>query len=96
HARRWDDAVNGILLASGGGALGVRLGIPPAEPDVQMVLSNDFGTDFDAEPAPEVQPQEFAQEPSPRTLQSAVGLVWRAVVLWMVLLAMLSLAVWLG
>ena len=96
HARRWDDAVNGILLASGGGALGVRLGIPPAEPDVQMVLSNDFGTDFDAEAAPEVQPQEFAQEPSPRTLQSAVGLVWRAVVLWMVLLAMLSLAVWLG
>ncbi len=25
HARKWNDAVNGILLASGGGALGVRL-----------------------------------------------------------------------
>jgi adenosylcobinamide-phosphate synthase len=96
HARRWNDAINGVLLASGGGALGVRLGIPPAEPDAQRVLGNDFGTDFDAEPVFEAQPQEFSQEPTARTLQSAVGLVWRAVVLWMVLLAMLSLAIWLG
>ena len=39
---------------------------------------------------------EVGQEPTVRTLQSAVGLVWRAVVLWMLLLAMLSIAVWLG
>jgi adenosylcobinamide-phosphate synthase len=31
-----------------------------------------------------------------RTLQSAVGLVWRAVILWMLLLAMISLALWVG
>jgi adenosylcobinamide-phosphate synthase len=39
---------------------------------------------------------EVGQEANVRTLQSAVGLVWRAVVLWMLLLAMLSVAVWLG
>jgi adenosylcobinamide-phosphate synthase len=33
---------------------------------------------------------------TPRTLQSAVGLVWRAVILWMILLLMLTIAVWLG
>ena len=41
-------------------------------------------------------PMEVGQEPNVRTLQSDVGLVWRAVVLWMLLLAMLSIAVWLG
>jgi adenosylcobinamide-phosphate synthase len=29
-------------------------------------------------------------------VQSAVGLVWRAVVLWMILLLMLTIAVWLA
>ncbi|MNN51400.1 CobD/CbiB family protein [compost metagenome] len=45
---------------------------------------------------PEPSAPEFGAEPSVRTLQSAVGLVWRAVVLWMLLLAMLSLALWVG
>ncbi len=41
-------------------------------------------------------PPEFGSDPGVRTLQSAVGLVWRAVVLWMILLAMISLALWVG
>ena len=36
------------------------------------------------------------EEPSGRSLQSTVGLVWRALLLWMMLLLLLSGAVWLG
>ena len=35
-------------------------------------------------------------DPTVRGLQSTVGLVWRALLLWMLLLLLLSLAVWLG
>lgn len=86
RAAKWSDEVNGILLAAGGGALGVRLGTPIPQRD-----SADSLADEDA-----AYPMEVGQEPNVRTLQSAVGLVWRAVVLWMLLLAMLSIAVWLG
>lgn len=34
-------------------------------------------------------------EPEPRTLRSVVGLVWRALVLWLILLLLLTLAAWL-
>jgi adenosylcobinamide-phosphate synthase len=36
------------------------------------------------------------EEPGVRALQSTVGLVWRALLLWMMLLLLLSGAVWLG
>jgi adenosylcobinamide-phosphate synthase len=42
---------------------------------------------------PDVLPGE---EPNVRALQSTVGLVWRALLLWMMLLLLLSGAVWLG
>ena len=35
-------------------------------------------------------------EPGPESLRSAVGLVWRSVVLWISLFAMLNAANWLG
>ncbi|WP_439891729.1 CobD/CbiB family protein [Ralstonia sp. 25C] len=86
RAAKWSDEVNGILLAAGGGALGVRLGTPIAQRDSAESIADEDGA----------YPMEVGQEPNVRTLQSAVGLVWRAVVLWMLLLAMLSIAVWLG
>ena len=73
-------------LAAGGGALGVRLGTPIPERDSAESIVDEDGA----------YPMEVGQEANVRTLQSAVGLVWRAVVLWMLLLAMLSVAVWLG
>jgi adenosylcobinamide-phosphate synthase len=90
-AHRWADRSRGIILAAGGGAMGVRLGTPdenapkglPA--DAAMVDSSDLDSD--------VMPGE---EPSTRALQSTVGLVWRALLLWMMLLLLLSGAVWLG
>jgi hypothetical protein len=41
-------------------------------------------------------PLSVGDDCTPRTLQSAVGLVWRAVILWMILLLMLTIAVWLA
>ncbi|MEX3612169.1 MAG: CobD/CbiB family protein [Burkholderia sp.] len=83
HTRQWPDSNDGVLLASGSGALGARLAGPLAEPSSVDALSvGNSG------------PLSVGDDCTPRTLQSAVGLVWRAVVLWMILLLMLTLAVW--
>ncbi|CAH2775529.1 MAG: Similar to cobalamin biosynthesis protein CbiB [uncultured Caballeronia sp.] len=81
HARQWPGANEGVLLAAGSGALGARL----AEPlSVEALAVGDAS------------PLSVGDDCAPRTLQSAVGLVWRAVILWMLLLLMLSIAVWLA
>lgn len=90
-AHRWHDEAIGIILSAGGGALGLRLGtamesainVPPADAATIDILSAE----------PESPPGE---EANVRALQSAIGLVWRALLLWMLLLLLLSLAVWLG
>jgi adenosylcobinamide-phosphate synthase len=69
----------GVLLASSGGALGVELGGPIA------TLSGE----------PEERPALGLGEPAEiELLPSAVGLVWRALVLWLVLTLLLTLANW--
>ncbi|MEO6566305.1 MAG: CobD/CbiB family protein [Casimicrobiaceae bacterium] len=67
----------GILLAAGGGALGVQLGGP---------LPTLGG---DPDPRPEV---GIGDPVEPDVLPSAVGLVWRALVLWLLLILLLTLA----
>ena len=69
----------GILLATGGGALGVQLGGPLP------------GIDGQPDPRPQVGVGDAVE---PEVLPSAVGLVWRALVLWLVLVLLLSLANW--
>lgn len=90
-ADRWTDESRGIILAAGGGAMGVRLGTP--NENAPQLLPADAAvvdlTDSEAEVLP-------GAEPSVRALQSTVGLVWRALLLWMLLLLLLSSAVWLG
>jgi adenosylcobinamide-phosphate synthase len=90
-ADRWADESVGIILAAGGGAMGVRLGTP-AE-NAPQLLPVDAATVDLSESEAEVLPGE---EPNVRALQSTVGLVWRALLLWMLLLLLLSSAVWLG
>lgn len=90
-ADRWSDEAKGIILAAGGGAMGVRLGSP--NETASKVLPADAATVDSGESEAEVLPGE---EPSVRALQSTVGLVWRALLLWMMLLLLLSGAVWLG
>lgn len=89
-ARRWSDAATGIILAAGGGAMGVRLGTP-AEHAAQLP-SIDISV-IDGSPDIEELPGEA---PSLRALQSTVGLIWRAMLLWILLLLMVSVANWLG
>ncbi|MGN6388343.1 MAG: CobD/CbiB family protein [Burkholderiaceae bacterium] len=90
-ARRWRNETTGIILSAGGGAMGIRLGTPaevatpvlPADASTvdSIVIENDSPP---------------GDEPTPRALHSTVGLVWRALLLWMFLLLLLSVAVWLG
>ncbi|GAB3463541.1 CobD/CbiB family protein [Massilia terrae] len=90
-ASRWDDESKGIILAAGGGAMGVRLGTP-AENAPQLLPADAAMVDL-SEAEADVLPGE---EPNVRALQSTVGLVWRALLLWMLLLLLLSSAVLLG
>lgn len=80
QAPAWGVRAHGVLLAAGGGALGVRLGAP---------LHERGGLRF----RPEL---GVGEEPDAESLQSAVGLIWRSLVLWMFLIFLVSLAHALG
>ena len=87
YARQWTDTARGILLAAGTGALGVRLGpmARPASESLTPTIDAAPGDDSQADAIPGV-------EASPAALRSGVGLVWRSMLLWMLLLLLLSLA----
>ena len=76
QSRNWADANAGIILAAGAGAMGVRLGMPVQEVEGM-------------EPRPELGVGDAADGPF---LDSTVGLLWRALVLWVFVLILLSLA----
>jgi cobalamin biosynthesis protein CobD/CbiB len=80
QAAAWATPSHGILLASGGGALGVRLGDTLHQQEsLQFRPELGIGDDADAD-----------------FMQSAIGLIWRALVLWMFLIFLVSLAHALG
>jgi adenosylcobinamide-phosphate synthase len=86
----WSDEATGIILASAAGALGVRLStrVPLAVSEMPDGLA-----DFDAEIADRHDCDEpFGQVAGVDFMQSAIGLVWRATVLWVLLLFLLGLA----
>lgn len=85
HAPQWNDESRGIILASGSGALGVRLG------DAYSFRSERPPSDFET-----VNESITGIEASPAAMRSAVGLVWRSLVLWLLLLLLLSAAGLLG
>lgn len=80
QAQSWPDPEAGIVLASGAGALGVRLGLPIPQGGLpldrpELGMGDEADADF---------------------MQSAVGLVWRALVFWMILLLLLGFATLVG
>ncbi len=80
QASSWADSEVGILLASGAGALGVRLGLPTSQ-NGQLLDRPELGIGDEAD-------ADF--------MQSTIGLVWRSVVFWLILLLLLTLANLLG
>ena len=73
---QWPDRDLGIVLASGAGALGVQLGRPVMDGG-EISDRGELG---------------LGDPPDVDFMQSAVGLVWRATVLWILLLFLLGLA----
>jgi adenosylcobinamide-phosphate synthase len=93
-AALWMHTNEGILLASAAGAIGVQLG-GQAAPGVTPDRSKTFELGGDPQAA-SAQGSTPGVPPQAGHLQSVVGLVWRSVVLWMLLAALLSLANLLG
>ena len=76
QAARWFDPLLGIVLAAGAGALGVRLGMPIRLDDGSLEDRPELGTGDAADSA---------------FLDSTVGLVWRALVLWLAFILLLTI-----
>ena len=88
HQKKWVTQSEAILIGTGGGALGVQLGEPIPEVDsAEAIRMAEQG---------EHPVHEFGMLPLAAHLDAGASLVWRAVVLWMILLAMLTIAVWIG
>lgn len=76
QAASWTDLEEGILLAGGAGALGVRLGLPLPQGGMPFIRPElGIGDDADAD-----------------FMQSTIGLLWRSVLFWLALLVLLSFA----
>jgi len=86
----WRHANEGIILAAAAGAVGVQLGgtaAPGVTPDRSKTFASGVETDHaSAEGSTPGMPPQLGH------LQSVVGLVWRSVLLWLLLLALLSVA----
>jgi cobalamin biosynthesis protein CobD/CbiB len=80
QASAWADRGEAIVLAAGAGALGVRLGSAVGLLP-GMSARPEIGT---------------GEEADPELMTSAIGLVWRALVLWLFVILLLTLAGWLG
>lgn len=80
QAVTWPNQALGILLASGAGALGVRLGEPlPCKGVLEYRPELGMGDEADAD-----------------YVQGAIGLIWRALALMAILLLLMTFAHWLG
>ncbi len=76
QASKWPDASLGVVLASGAGAMGVRLGMP-------------FLSDLSPVDRPEL---GLGDEADVGFLDSTIGLVWRALVVILFILLLLAIA----
>ena len=94
HASRFPDSNDGVILAATAGALGVRLGGASLRP----VAADAAGRPLPSPAAPAAPAGEEFPGDTARTshFTQVVGLVWRTVALWLLLLVLLTLAHVLG
>jgi adenosylcobinamide-phosphate synthase len=88
-AATFRDSNDGVVLAATAGALNIRFGdrtISPRPVTTEEAMNSTIGFHSSA------QANVSGREPQLGHLASLVGLVWRGVVLWMLLLALLTLA----
>jgi len=87
HAQRFPGDNDGVVLAATAGAIGVRLGgvALRSRGDAGAAAFEAGGSLGDSDSTP-------GQEPQLGHLRSVVGLVWRSVVVWLLMLALLTLA----
>lgn len=78
QAMNWTDKVQGIVLAAGAGALGVRLG-EPLEHEGKVDIRPELG---------------LGDEADADHVDSAVSLIWRTIALWLAVLLLMTLAQW--
>jgi adenosylcobinamide-phosphate synthase len=83
QASAWSNEAEGIILASGAGALGVKLG----------GILREAGDEPFERSRPEL---GTGDEADADYLSSAVGLIWRALVMWMLLIGVVTIAHSLG
>ena len=89
-ATLWQHPNEGVILATAAGAVGVQLG-GAAAPGVTPDRSKTFTAGSETGMA-DAQGSTAGVPAQPGHLHSVVGLVWRSVVLWMLLVALLTLA----
>jgi adenosylcobinamide-phosphate synthase len=92
HAQRFPNDNDGVILAATSGAINVRLGGEALKARMQPLSTQGFQVEAaigESESTP-------GREAEVGHLRSVVGLVWRSVVVWMLLLALLTLANLLG
>ncbi|HXE22439.1 MAG TPA: CobD/CbiB family protein [Rhodoferax sp.] len=92
YAQRFPGDNDGVILAATAGAVDVRLGGEALRASFASAPSPGFEATVDQEDSVSTP----GREPEVAHLRSIVGLVWRSVVMWMVLLALLTLARLLG
>ncbi len=78
QAAAWLDPFIGVVLSSGAGALGVRLG-ESLHRDGKLAFRPELG---------------LGDEPDLEHMNSAVGLIWRTLVLWVLIIALMTVASW--
>ncbi len=80
QSNAWGDAGQGAVLAAGAGALGVRLG-DAIHQDGTVVFRPELG---------------LGDQADVNYMASAMNLAWRSVLIWLFLIALVTLAVWIG
>lgn len=97
HAQRFPNDNDGVVLAATAGAINVRLGGEALKARADVLVAPQ-GAEAEAAAAAGLGHggSTPGREPEVGHLRSVVGLVWRSVVVWMLLLALLTLARLLG